>query len=1363
MRSYVSALLIGLLVIFTAITAIAGPPAEPSRFKYNTVTRLLANNIGDSIAFTFAATTDSLFLKPVGDTLYFLPRTFSMFRVGGVPLAIPSLRLYGSTSGYASLSSGATPANVSFTLPQAYGVDYAILRSTAAGVWSLTLLDSNSVLSTSALLRDQSVLLAKIAASGAGTGQVITFNGVNWIPTSTVHSADTLGHVITSSADSIYSATTPRVVINDSLVIPGSGLRVKNTIGTYAVYDTLTQTLWIIGSDTLNDITGIGLTRTAGGRSLIVDTNRFAIYADSVSLGAYTKMNFPVYFRAGSNMNFSRKFDTLIFNSTAAGGGTGDSVGKALGDEAGTRFTTNYLKMVNFIDTLNHYRIVFDTNGTHGMYTASWPFVIKGSSSIRFSPNDQTVDTITASVPPGGIDSIQLAASGVKTVHIANLAITQGKLATALMDSIRAGYNRSTSRWDTVVTKDTNVLVGATVNLLKVTKASAGKVRLTPADASIDTLSFMATRLLAQSPFIGLYIYGPAPTGAVAVKDTLRTSNSPGLDGNLKMLSSSSATGNGSTIWFGNVVGGNIRWNAAIRSGLTSSTDSTQAQLTFLVRNTTLDSSLREAMRITPTGNIGINQATPLARLHVTGKGRFDSTLYVGTYGFSRQLGNPGWFMQYSPSGDTGFWAPLTIVGNAQLDTLGTKDSATLVGTSSTSIFFVKKKSASLTQISGGAGANLELVIGNDTLNELIGTGLTRGGIGNYALRVDTGMIAIFIDSGNHNYFKMNYPVYFKESTGVVFTRRGDTLSFLATGSFAGKADTLGTRIIGKGDTLYSTGSKIVIDDSLVVTGPILQVGAVGSGFMSADTGVISYLIIGTDTLSDMTGYGLFRTTGATALRLDTLTIIAKVDTGTGTFYSMHWPFYIKEGTNGFLQKVGDTLMVGATGGGGSGNGSANFDTAGTSDTNIVYGSSLTALLTVKKMSAGRVRLMPGSLDTLEIVANVILVGNPGVTTIDSLVMNNDTVIDLSGYGLAVTARGLHVDTNEIVAYVDTGNNTFVRMTWPFYLKQDVNTNLNKVGDTITVASAAGGGGTGNGSAKFDTLGTMDTAKLYGAGGSVPLFTVQKMSTGRVRLTSGSYDTLEIWGNVVLVGQPGYMFVDSLILGTDTLKDFTGYGMTVVSRALQVDTTVIGIYADTSGAGNRTLLHFPAYIKQGNGLDLNRVGDTLVVNLANYGASEYVEMTSANITWFPEYYAGRHKYATWPYFDTTGTFVVPDSIPNRRYMMNIFDSGFTAPDTIIWANVTDWTVPNACSLLTVQIEARCDSATIDSLQLWKNGTTKVQTVYVNFSNSSVATATVDFTNYYLAANDKMTLMARLRYRNSSRVMIKHITLERKRT
>jgi hypothetical protein len=1285
-----------------------------------------------------------------------------MFRVGGVPLAIPSLRLYGSTSGYTSLSAGATPTNVSFTLPQVYGADYSILRSTAAGVWSLTLLDSNSVLSTSALLRDQSILLAKIAASGAGTGQVITFNGVNWAPASTVHSADTLGHYITSSADSIYSATTPRVVINDSLVIPGSGLRVKNTIGTYAVYDTLTQTLWIIGSDTLSDITGFGLTRTSGGRSLIVDTNRFAIYADSNALGSYTKMNFPVYFKAGSNMTFSRKLDTLIFNATVAGGGTGDSVGKALGDEAGTRFTTNYLKMVNFIDTLNHYRVVFDTNGTHGMYTASWPFVIKGSSSIRFSPNDQTVDTMTASVPPGGIDSTQLANSGVKTIHIANLAVTQGKLATALMDSIRFGYNRSSSRWDTVVTKDTNVLVGATVNLLKVTKASSGKVRLTPADASIDTLSFLATRLLAQSPFIGLYIYGPAPTGSVTSKDTLRTTSNPGLDGNLRMLSSSSATGSGSTIWFGNVVGGNIRWNAAIRSGLTSSTDSTQAQLTFLVRNSILDSSLREAMRITPAGNIGINQAVPLARFHVTGKGRFDSTLYIGTYGFSRQLGNPGWFMQYSTTGDTGYWAPLTIVGNAQFDTLGSKDSASLVGTASTPIFFVKKKSSSLTQISGGAGANLELVIGSDTLNELIGTGLTRGGVGNYSLRVDTAMIAIKVDTGNHNYFKMNFPMYLKESTGVVFTRHGDTLSVLATGNFAGKADTLGTVIVGKGDTLYSTGSKIVINDSLIVTGPILQVGAVGSGYMSADTGVISYLIVGTDTLNDMTGYGLFRTTGARDLRLDTLTVIAKVDTGTGTFYSMHWPFYIKEGTNGFLQKVGDTLMVGSTGSG-SGNGSANFDTSGTSDTNIVYGSSSTALLTVKKMSAGRVRLMPGSLDTLELIANVILIGNPGVTTIDSLVMNNDTIIDLSGYGLAVTARGLHVDTNEIVAYVDTGNNTYVRMTWPFYLKQDVNVNLTKLGDTVKIAASGGGGGSGNATAKFDTLATMDTAKLYGAGGSVPLFTVNKMSTGRVRLTAGSYDTLEIWANVVLVGQPGYMFVDSLIMNSDTIKDFTGYGMTVTSRALHVDTTVIGIYADTSGTGVRTLLHFPAYIKQGNGLDLNRTGDTLVVNLANYGASEYIEMTSANITWFPEYYAGRHKYATWPYFDTTGTFVVPDSIPNRRYLVNIYDSGFTAPDTIIWANIADWTVPNACSLLTVQIEARCDSATIDSLQLWKNGTTKVQTIYVNYSGTSVATTTVDFTNYYLAANDKMTLVARLRYKNSSRVMIKHITLERKRT
>lgn len=337
------------------------------------------------------------------------------------------------------------------------------------------------------------------------------------------------------------------------------------------------------------------------------------------------------------------------------------------------------------------------------------------------------------------------------------------------------------------------------------------------------------------------------------------------------------------------------------------------------------------------------------------------------------------------------------------------------------------------------------------------------------------------------------------------------------------------------------------------------------------------------------------------------------------------------------------------------------------------------------------------------------------------------------------------------------------------------------------ISIVAGGPGGGGSTAYYGTVATALDSPIVAttgtglavvlthptAGQDLLTFNVTGLTESQFATDAGIATESEI--NDSLLARYQYWSPLSSYIGTTARNTFVGSDSVWLNS-----TTGVGLYTRFTHVGQDTVFIFPP---SGDGMVLGRPGmyildsdsslfkrriyfgntwntrtkldsalvDSLVQAVGRFsatGASWVADRVGVNhsmITWYPEYYKAHAAYATWPYFDTTGTWNI-DSMANRSYLCLVYDSSavHTAADTTIRFSLANYEANKACSLLAVNVTWKCaGSATVDSAFWYKNGVMQQQ-VLVNFSGASITTTAINFTDALLAEGDKVSVQLRLR-------------------
>lgn len=169
------------------------------------------------------------------------------------------------------------------------------------------------------------------------------------------------------------------------------------------------------------------------------------------------------------------------------------------------------------------------------------------------------------------------------------------------------------------------------------------------------------------------------------------------------------------------------------------------------------------------------------------------------------------------------------------------------------------------------------LELNGTRFDNLTGFGLTRQGT---SLRLDTATVKLLVDTGLANsYWSTQWPVKIKAGSNISMRKQGDTLVINATTSGTSQWDIRGNNdtsvLKGISDTLLKVQKKsneyVILSahnmDTLDIRATMLILG--GSNSVKLSTG----LILGPDTITDLTGFGIVQ---STAFKIDVDTAALK-------------------------------------------------------------------------------------------------------------------------------------------------------------------------------------------------------------------------------------------------------------------------------------------------------------------------------------------------------------------------------------------------------------------------------------------------------------------------------------------------------
>ncbi len=304
----------------------------------------------------------------------------------------------------------------------------------------------------------------------------------------------------------------------------------------------------------------------------------------------------------------------------------------------------------------------------------------------------------------------------------------------------------------------------------------------------------------------GVTVKGTGQSGSLAA-DSVQPQD--GLSsGFLKLVSNSAVAARGSGVYFGNTAGSVDRYYAAIHPYLYTSADSTQGGMSFLIRMTQTDSTLKRAMVIRHDGQVLIGHDTATEYRLPSTRGTGGQILKLGTGG------NVVWGNDSVGAGGSG--------DNMQVDT---------------------------TLASGGLWD-----VGNPVLSGDSGIGINRIGSTDSA-RIylkSTGLAKQHIDTTNYGYVFDTVSAKSMLFTPTVMARTsGDTTRIFANGS--GGNIKLQTGSTGKihfwdenapqwlisGDSLIAQADSGVIDGLRSIITPKIDASAIGTGELVAISDVV--------------------------------------------------------------------------------------------------------------------------------------------------------------------------------------------------------------------------------------------------------------------------------------------------------------------------------------------------------------------------------------------------------------------------------------------------------------------------------------------------------------------------------------------
>jgi hypothetical protein len=277
---------------------------------------------------------------------------------------------------------------------------------------------------------------------------------------------------------------------------------------------------------------------------------------------------------------------------------------------------------------------VYQNKDTYNVNGVSLAFTEAPPSGAIVEVVIGSISPVTAVVPDLSISTDKISNTAVTSAKIADGAITSAKIADGAITSAKIADGAITSA---------KIADGAVLTV-DLANAAVTPEKLSTGGPSWDTSGNVG--IGTSSPSAKLSVYGAGQT-------TAAISTSSSLDGSAYIQDSGGAVGNGGSI----ILGAQQGAFTAIKALITNGTSNTVGDLAFSTRNTMIDATLTERLRITALGNVGIGTSSPSVKLDIqTQEGQFANGLRVlptPTSGSARaSVATGGWEFGQDGSGN---------------------------------------------------------------------------------------------------------------------------------------------------------------------------------------------------------------------------------------------------------------------------------------------------------------------------------------------------------------------------------------------------------------------------------------------------------------------------------------------------------------------------------------------------------------------------------------------------------------------------------------------------------------------------------------------------------------------------------------